>query len=172
MAQESGIDRAQVHWRPKRSRVSSLFLEHTLQVNDVRIAVQLATTKHGLDLVQWIGEGELKAMCAWIKKNLGPGVPVHFTRFHPTYKIRNLPRTPVSTLERAYRTAKSEGLHFPYVGNVPGHDYESTYCPGCGGKLIDRTGYVVTGVKIKGDSCPSCGVKIPGVWTRKDVKWL
>jgi pyruvate formate lyase activating enzyme len=115
---------------------------------------------------------EIKKMCAWINKNLGPDVPVHFTRFHPTYKIRNLPRTPVSTLERAYKIAKSEGLHFPYVGNVPGHNYESTYCPGCGEKLIDRTGYVVTEIKIKSGSCPVCKKTVPGVWTKKDVKWL
>jgi pyruvate formate lyase activating enzyme len=107
---------------------------------------------------------ELQKLCAWIRDNLSIDVPVHFTRFHPTYLMTNLPPTPVRTLEIAYDIAKNEGLHFPYVGNVPGHKGEKTYCPSCDKIVIDRSGYTIRAVNIKDGQCTFCQADIPGVW--------
>ncbi len=110
-------------------------------------------------------ESEIKKMSSWIYKNLGPDVPVHFTRFHPTYKIKNLPRTPIITLERARDISLSQGLHFVYLGNVPGHDAENTFCPSCHHLLIKRYGFVIPMMNIKDGKCEKCGKKIAGVWS-------
>ena len=107
---------------------------------------------------------ETRDMARWIKAELGPDVPLHFSRFHPTYKITNLPPTPVSTLERCQTIAREEGLNFAYLGNVPGHPAESTYCPGCGQVLIKRYGYTILQNRIADSKCPSCGRAIPGIW--------
>ena len=107
---------------------------------------------------------EIKKMCRWIRTTLGPGVPVHFTRFHGQYKLKNLPSTPVKTLDMAREVAQDEGLHYVYVGNVPGHEGENTYCPNCGEIVIKRMGYWVQGVHLKGGACEFCGNAIPGVW--------
>ncbi len=109
---------------------------------------------------------EAREMAAWIKGNLGPEVPVHFTRFHPTYKIQNLPRTPVSTLVRCREAALAEGLRFVYLGNVPGHKAENTYCPKCAELLIRRIGMSTAQNKLVKGACPKCRRKIPGVWKR------
>jgi len=111
------------------------------------------------------GPEEIRALCAWIREELGPDVPVHFSRFHPTYLMKNLPPTPVDTLERIRGVAASEGLRFVYIGNVPGHPGESTNCPGCGARLIHRTGYNVRIEALRGDHCEKCGQKIAGVWS-------
>ncbi len=107
---------------------------------------------------------ELKEMCAFIAEELGPDVPLHFSRFHPTYKLRNLPPTPPETLERAHDIAKEKGLHYVYLGNVPGHKAENTYCPGCGKKIIARYGYYIIDNKITNGRCSFCNREIPGVW--------
>ena len=99
---------------------------------------------------------------------LGPDVPVHFTRFHPDYQLLNLPPTPVDTLERAYDTAKAHGMPFPFVGNVPGHEGNNTYCPGCGRILIQRTGFFVRENLITNGHCPQCGERIAGVWEKPE----
>ncbi|RME21493.1 MAG: AmmeMemoRadiSam system radical SAM enzyme, partial [Deltaproteobacteria bacterium] len=109
-------------------------------------------------------EEQTKRLCGWVLENLGPDVPLHFTRFHPTYKLNNLPPTPVSTLERQYRIAKDAGIHFPYVGNVPGHEGENTYCPSCGKLLIKRVGFSVLRNEVESGKCPGCNGKIPGIW--------
>ncbi len=108
---------------------------------------------------------ELQRMCRWIAANLGPDVPVHFTRFHPMYKVQNLPSTPVSTLEMAHAAALGSGLHFPYVGNVPGHPAESTYCPGCGKRVIQRVGFRILEKLLEQGNCAGCGRPLPGVWS-------
>ncbi len=104
---------------------------------------------------------ELGEMCAWVAGQLGPDVPIHFTRYHPMYKLRNIPPTPLRTVERAYEIARAAGLKFVYVGNVAGHDAESTYCPGCGKKIVARYGYQVSGVLIADGACASCHAPIP-----------
>ncbi|KPJ62639.1 MAG: radical SAM protein, partial [Planctomycetes bacterium DG_23] len=109
-------------------------------------------------------EKEIKDMCKWVKANLGPDVPMHFSRFYPTYKIKNLPPTPPKTLERARQIARSEGINYVYVGNVPGNPGESTHCPHCDELLIHRIGYRIRKNSIKDSKCPNCGQFIPGVW--------
>jgi pyruvate formate lyase activating enzyme len=107
---------------------------------------------------------EIREMSRWIKAELGPDVPVHFTRFHPTYKIKSLPSTPVGTLERCHGIAREEGLNFVYCGNVPGHPTESTYCPKCSKAVVKRFGFSILENNIKNGLCAFCGQKIPGVW--------
>lgn len=110
-------------------------------------------------------ELQMKGLCAWVAEKLGPEVPIHFTRYHPAYRIQNIPSTPVATLERVLGYAKTAGLKFAYLGNVPGHPAESTYCPGCGARLIHRTGYTVLANALKEGRCGNCAGAIPGVWS-------
>ena len=107
---------------------------------------------------------EIKQMCDWMVGDLGVDVPIHFTRFHPMYLLKNLPSTPVSSLEKAKEIADEAGLKFVYIGNVPGHKAESTYCPKCKRKLIGRVGYRIGEMNIKNGKCKFCGEGIPGVW--------
>ena len=107
---------------------------------------------------------QVAAMCKWIKNELGPDVPLHFSRFYPLYKLKSLPPTPVSTLERARERALQEGLHFVYIGNVPGHPGEHTDCPKCGTRLIQRRGYKVDVLHLKEGRCDNCGQPVPGIW--------
>ncbi|RLG58556.1 MAG: AmmeMemoRadiSam system radical SAM enzyme [Candidatus Hydrothermarchaeota archaeon] len=93
-------------------------------------------------------------------KNVGEETPLHFTRYFPAYKFSN-PATKIQTLEKAYEIAKKEGVLYPYLGNVPGHKYENTYCHNCGELLIKRLGYKVLKINIKNGRCPKCGEKIP-----------
>jgi pyruvate formate lyase activating enzyme len=106
----------------------------------------------------------LRDGAAWIAKELGPEVPVHYTRFHPEYQLKELPPTPVATLEKAVATARDAGLAYVYLGNVPGHRDESTRCPSCSTPLIDRSGYFIQANHLKSGACPKCGRKIPGIW--------
>jgi pyruvate formate lyase activating enzyme len=101
----------------------------------------------------------------WVVGEIGPDVPVHFTRFHPAYQMLQLPPTPVSTLEKAYETAKTKGLHYPYVGNVPSHPGNHTYCPSCGKIVVERTGFFVLSNRISNGKCPFCERAIAGVWS-------
>ena len=107
---------------------------------------------------------ELNALLEWFSKNLGPDVPLHFLRFFPQHKLTGLPSTPIATLERAYKMAKDHGLNYVYIGNVPGHKAENTYCPKCKKMLIGRKGYFIEHNYIKNGACSFCGKKIAGVW--------
>jgi pyruvate formate lyase activating enzyme len=112
---------------------------------------------------------EIAAMARWIVSHMSPDVPLHFSRFHPMYRIKNLPRTPPETLDRARKAAMDAGLRYVYVGNVPFHAGESTYCPGCGKTVIKRVGYNVDAAGLRGGACGSCGRKIPGVWSQEQA---
>ncbi len=108
---------------------------------------------------------EIREMCKWIKKELGPDVPLHFSRFHPMYKLKNLEPTPTSTLEKMRKIAIEEGLNFVYIGNVPGHTASNTYCPNCKELLIKRYGYIISLENItEAGKCKKCGAQIPGIW--------
>ncbi len=109
-------------------------------------------------------EGEVRDLARWVKTNLGADVPVHFTRFHPTYRLTNLPPTPVPTLERAWNIARAQGLNYVYLGNVPSHPGENTVCPGCGEVIIRRLGYRILENRLVEGACPDCKREIPGVW--------
>ena len=108
---------------------------------------------------------EIRDMCRYLKEEIGPDYPVHFSRFHPMYLVKNLPPTPVSTLERLREAALAEGLHYVYVGNVPGHPGENTYCPKCGKLIIERYGYVIRKKELSGNKCRYCGQTVAGVWS-------
>jgi pyruvate formate lyase activating enzyme len=107
----------------------------------------------------------VKKMCAWIKNELGADTPIHFSRFYPLYKLRNLPSTPVSTLEKCRKIAMDVGLEYAYIGNVPGHEGERTFCPKCKKTLISRQGYYIVEVNLEKGKCKFCGKPIPGIWT-------
>ena len=107
---------------------------------------------------------EIRDMSRWIKRELGPDVPIHFTRFHPLYLLKNLPPTPVETLERLKAVADSEGLHYVYIGNVPGHPAENTYCPKCHHVVIERAGFTIAQINLQNGKCKNCHNPIPGVW--------
>ena len=110
------------------------------------------------------GDQELKDLAKWIKTNLGRDVPVHFTRFHPQYILKNLPPTPLDTLEKAKAIADAEGLNFVYIGNVPGHDAENTHCPKCKEIVIRRIGFNILENHIKNGKCGYCNNQIPGMF--------
>jgi pyruvate formate lyase activating enzyme len=107
---------------------------------------------------------QIRAMCQWIYKELGPDIPLHFIRFYPRYKLKSIPPTPVSALEKARGVAIDEGLHFVYVGNVPEHPGGHTYCPDCKKMLIRRIGYRVKVLGLKDGKCQYCGRAIFGIW--------
>jgi pyruvate formate lyase activating enzyme len=92
-----------------------------------------------------------------VLENLGPDTPMHFTRFHPEYRMLDVWPTPVRTLEKVYERAKELGINYPYLGNVGGHPYESTYCPSCGNLIIERAGYAIRIRGLEGHSCTRCG---------------
>ena len=108
---------------------------------------------------------EIRGLARFVRDDLGAEVPVHFTRFHPAYRLANLPSTPVATLDRCRDVAMDEGLKFVYVGNVPGHPGEHTYCPDCGEVIIRRLGMAVVRNRLRRGACPDCGRAIPGIWT-------
>lgn len=130
--------------------------------------IQIKKTGIWLELVYLViptlndTDEEFAELARWIKTNLGADVPLHFSRFHPQYLLQNLPMTPEATLQRAHDIAKAEGLDFVYLGNLPGHPAESTYCPQCGKVLIERTGYRVFVRNLVGHTCGACGREIPG----------
>ena len=107
----------------------------------------------------------LREMCLWIKRELGADTPIHFSRFYPLYKLKSLPPTPVSTLDKAREAALSAGLEYVYIGNIPGHPSENTFCPKCKKRIIQRTGYMVGEINMKDGKCRYCGKPIPGIWT-------
>ena len=108
---------------------------------------------------------ELKQMSQWIYRELGPETPLHFSRFYPQYRMQNLPPTPVAMLKKARNIALDAGLHYVYIGNVPGDPGENTYCPECGKMLIKRTGFFVGAVKLDHGKCRYCGAAIAGIWS-------
>jgi len=107
----------------------------------------------------------LRGIAERIAAELGSGVPWHLSAYFPVYRF-TAPPTPVSTLERAWRIAKEAGLEYVYVGNLPGHHLDNTYCPSCGALLIRRMGFDVLRNVIQKGRCPVCSQSIPGVWGR------
>lgn len=109
--------------------------------------------------------GMIKKMCQWLMNNIGPDYPLHFSRFHPMYKLVHLPPTPLKILEQARDVAMKVGLNYVYIGNVPNHPAQHTYCPACKRMVVERLGYSVKSLKIKGGRCTYCNAKIAGIWT-------
>lgn len=107
----------------------------------------------------------LRKMFHWIRWNLGRDVPLHLARFFPAYKLENLPSTPISTLEEARELALSVGLKYVYLGNVPGHQANNTYCPGCRKTIVERVGFIVLRNHIERGRCKFCRHSIRGIWS-------
>ncbi|MEA1904931.1 MAG: AmmeMemoRadiSam system radical SAM enzyme [Candidatus Hadarchaeota archaeon] len=154
--------------------VKSFSDDFYLRISGVRNGVETVTrtcewaVEHGvhLEITNLIIPGEndkpeeIRELCRWAAEKLGPETPVHFSRFHPMYKMTDRPSTPVETLEQALNIAKDEGLQHVYIGNVPGHEADNTYCPSCGKLLIERHGFTITRYELKDNRCPKCGKKI------------
>lgn len=111
-------------------------------------------------------DAELQAMCTWIARELGPDVPLHFTAFHPDYKMNDLAATPSATLTRARRIALETGLHHVYTGNVHDREGGTTFCPGCQAPLIVRDWYRIENYRLTADGhCPDCHTRVAGRYT-------
>lgn len=108
-------------------------------------------------------EGELRDLAGFLFAT-DPFMPWHVSRFHPTYRLTDLPTTPVRTVLRAREIGLEAGLRYVYTGNIPGDQGEKTLCHGCGGLLVDRVGFRVLGQTVRNGCCPHCKVPIPGVW--------
>lgn len=107
----------------------------------------------------------LREMFIWIKREMGADTPLHLSRFYPRHKLKKLPSTPISTLEKARAMAFSCGLEYVYIGKVPGHEGWNTFCPKCRHMIIQRTGYMIGEMHLKGGNCEYCGNPIPGIWS-------
>lgn len=115
---------------------------------------------------------ELKCMTGWVVENLGPDVPMHFTAFHPDWKMMDVPSTPVSTLVRAREIALANGVRYAYTGNVHDKQGESTYCHSCGKMVIGRDWYVLSDWHLTDDGhCEYCGVRCSGLFQGKAGNW-
>jgi pyruvate formate lyase activating enzyme len=109
-------------------------------------------------------EEQIRELCLWVKNNLGPDTPIHFSRFFPMYKLVDLSPTPLESLIAAGRIAREVGLHYVYIGNIAQNLGEDTICPACGKLLIKRAGYTVLENNIIKGKCKFCSAKIAGVW--------
>ncbi|MBD3226159.1 MAG: AmmeMemoRadiSam system radical SAM enzyme [Caldithrix sp.] len=108
---------------------------------------------------------EIKRMVDWILQHLGSDIPIHFTAFHPDFKMTDTPPTPPQTLQKARKTAIDMGIKYCYVGNIMDSASQTTYCPGCGKPLIERSWHNVSNNLIADGYCPDCHTAINGIWT-------
>lgn len=137
----------------------------------LRSIKQVAKRRVHLEIVNLVvptlndSDAMIAGLIDWIMGEVGPDVPVHFNRFHPQYQFLNQPPTPVATLERAREMAMQKGIRYAYVGNVPDHPGNDTYCPSCKKAIIRRKGFFILEMNLKAGRCGYCGRKIAGVWT-------
>jgi len=118
---------------------------------------------------------ELEGLCSWVMEKLGPHVPIHFSAFHPDYRMMDKDATPTSTLLRAHAIARRAGIHYPYTGNIHHEATGTTHCPGCDAPVIGRDWYEITRWSLgQGGHCTHCGMAVsghfetaPGTWGRK-----
>lgn len=116
-------------------------------------------------------EDEIARMCDWVATHLGSDVPLHFSAFHPDYKMLDYPPTPPHTLLRARQQALAAGIRFVYTGNVDDPEHQSTYCPSCGKLLIERNWYELGAYHIRAGACSYCGQAIPGFFEEHPGTW-
>jgi pyruvate formate lyase activating enzyme len=109
-------------------------------------------------------EEQLRGIAQFLAAELGPQTPWHVSQFYPTYRMIDVPRTPLATLRLARRIGQQAGLHYVYEGNVPGEGGENSNCPACGGLLVKRYGYIVEKNLLSRGNCPGCGLPIDGIW--------
>jgi pyruvate formate lyase activating enzyme len=116
-------------------------------------------------------DAEIREESRWIRRELGPDVPLHFTAFHPDFKLTDIPATPAATVARARRIAMDEGLHYVYTGNVHDRAGGTTLCPGCAAALIERDWHHILSYRVTDDGrCPDCGTAIAGRFGRFDLR--
>lgn len=133
----------------------------------------IARSKVHLEIVNLVvptlndSDESLRGLVGWVADEVGPDVPLHFSRFYPNYQLQNLPPTPVRTLERARELALAKGLRHVYIGNVPDHEGNHTYCPGCGKRVIERLGFFVVSMNLEGGRCRFCQRAVAGVWSQE-----
>jgi pyruvate formate lyase activating enzyme len=136
----------------------------------LRTIKQIAKSRVHLEIVNLVvptlndSDRMIADLSDWVMGELGPDVPLHFSRFRPDYQMPHLPPTPTATLERARSSAMDRGLRYVYVGNVPGHPANNTVCPFCKKEVIRRTLFFVEGSNIKDGKCGYCGKRIAGVF--------
>jgi pyruvate formate lyase activating enzyme len=114
--------------------------------------------------------GETRALSEWIRDHMGADVPLHFTAFHPDYKMTDRPPTPPRTLSEARRIARAVGLRHVYTGNVHDREGQTTYCPGCGAAAIERDWFAITASRMRGGACEACGTRIAGVFPDETIR--
>ncbi len=137
----------------------------------LRSIKQISKTKVHLEIVNLVvptlndSKDMLIGLTKWVIDELGYDVPIHFTRFHPDYKLLNLPPTPISKLEQARDIAMNYGIHYAYIGNVPGNEGNNTFCPSCKRVIIKRTFFFVLENHIINGKCEYCKLPIAGVWS-------
>ncbi len=108
------------------------------------------------------GDDEIRLLSRFVRDRMSRDVPLHFSAFHPDYKMLDRPRTPPATLTRARRIAIDEGLRYVYTGNVHDPEGDTTFCPGCRAKVIERDWFAVKAVRMRGSACAACGTRIAG----------
>jgi pyruvate formate lyase activating enzyme len=137
----------------------------------LRSIKQVAKSKAHLEIVNLVvptlndSEKMLTGLSDWVMGEIGPDVPIHFTKFHPDYKMLNLTPTPVATLEKARDIAMGKGIHYAFVGNVPGHSGNNTFCPSCNRLIIKRNGFFILENHVINGNCEYCRYSISGVWS-------
>jgi pyruvate formate lyase activating enzyme len=116
-------------------------------------------------------DAELTALSRWVRRSLGPDVPLHFTAFHPDFKMTDIAPTPAATLTRARRIAMGEGLEYVYTGNVHDRVGGTTFCRGCKAALIERDWHHIDAYRLTdAGKCPDCGTQVPGRFEKFDLK--
>lgn len=141
-------------------------LDATIKAKECRMHIEIVNL-----LIPGLNDSpkELKELIRWIYENIGEDTPVHFTRFHPDYKMSDIGPTPIKTLEKTYMLAKEEGLRYPYLGNIASHPFNNTWCHKCGSLLIERSGFSQKNINLKGNICRICGAKIPVITTTEGI---
>lgn len=114
---------------------------------------------------------ELEQLCRWVNDELGSDVPLHFTAFHPDYKMRDKQRTSVNTLTTARQIAIEQGIRYPYIGNVSSEQGSTTYCPNCKHAVIHRNAYAIDHYALKGNNCAHCAHPITGRFATQPGHW-
>ncbi|HUL58034.1 MAG TPA: AmmeMemoRadiSam system radical SAM enzyme [Anaeromyxobacteraceae bacterium] len=113
---------------------------------------------------------ESRALAAWIREHMGADVPLHFTAFHPDFKMLDVPPTPPATLTRARAAAREEGLRYVYTGNVHDREGQTTRCPGCAEAVVERDWFAIRAYRLADGACAGCGTRIAGRFAAEGVK--
>jgi pyruvate formate lyase activating enzyme len=116
-------------------------------------------------------DAEVDELSRWVRDDLGPDVPLHFTAFHPDWRMLDKAPTPPQTLQRARSIAVKNGLRYVYTGNIRDLEGQATYCHGCGAAVIGRDGYDITRWHLRGGCCKSCGAPCAGVFEDEPGRW-